>query len=432
MIKRYTRPAMGEIWSEDAKFRNWVTVEAAALRAKAAAGEFAATIPDQLESLVAVVAEEVDRLEREKTRHDMKAFLELTASQLPAELQPYWHDRMTSYDTEDTALGLQLRSSVQEIRKTLTGFMAALKTRALEHKYTPQIGRTHLVHAEPITFGVKLANWYAECFRHFVRLDYLEQRVSVGKLSGAVGMFTLDPEIEARTCESLGLKPVIATQIVSRDIIAEYLATLAVIGGTVKKIADNIRHMQSTEVREAQEYFDPRQTGSSAMPHKRNPISSESVSGLVAILRGNAQAGFALQDDLHERVLCNSAPERVVLPDSSILLDFILARMTRVLEKLIVYPDRMEANLKLTRGLIFSEAVLSMLANKAGIPREAAYDTVKRIAQRCWDSGESFAAELLKSDAIRQHASPADILDCFNLQDRMKHVDFIFRQVFDA
>lgn len=431
MIERFTREEMGYIWSPEQKFTNWARVEIAVLRARVARGELKVEVPEDLENSIHIITKEIDRIEAEKTHHDVKAFLEHTEEQLPEKLRSYWHDRLTSYDPHDTGLSLQIGASIELLQSGLKAMMTNIKRLALEHKYTPQVGRTHMVHAEPITFGVALANWYDECTRHEERLIDIAKRTRVGKISGAVGMYTLDPAIEAEVCKSLGLEPIIATQIISRDIIADYLQTNALIAGTLQKIADNIRQMQSTEVGEVAEYFEPGSTGSSAMPHKQNPQYSENVSGLVEVIRAYATAGLALQRDLYQRVLCNSGPERIILPDSSILLDFILARMTGVLDTLIVYPERMLQNLDITKGLIYSQNVQALIAEKSGLPREKAYALVRTVVdESLTPAGISFVDQLTISPPIREHVDEKEILECFELKRMLKHVDYIFERVF--
>jgi adenylosuccinate lyase len=338
---------------------------------------------------------------------------------------------MTSYDTQDTALSLQLAASVKQILSRIEKLKTVLKEKAFEYRNTPQIGRTHGVHAEPITFGVKIANWYNEFSRHEKRLERLLEQVSVGKISGAVGMYTLDPKVEKETCKILGLKPIIATQIIARDIIAEYVATLAIIAGTIEKIGVTIRTLQRTEILEAQEYFDPKnQRGSSAMPHKRNPISAENLSGMANIMRGYASAALGTISTWDERDISNSGQERIYLPDASILLDYMLNRLSSLVEKWIIYPERMKDNLNLTKGLVFSQNVQTLLAEKSNLPREEAYKIVRDIAQGCWESKEDFKKSLLKNSDVMKYLSIKDIEKCFDISTKLKYVDYIFKKVF--
>ncbi len=430
MIERYGTDEMRGIWGEKEKFINWVGVEVAVLRAKVKLGELDVKIPEDLGDFIDIIVDEINRIEKEVIKHDVIAFLMHTSPQLPEELRPYWHHRMTSYDTQDTALGLQLRTSVDILTEKAKRLMGIIKKRALEYKYTAQIGRTHGVHAEPITFGVKLVNWYDEFNRHLTRLIKLRELVSVGKISGAVGMYTLNPQIEELTCKYLGLKSIIATQIISRDIIAEYVSTLAIIGGTIEKICVNIRTLQRTEILEAQEFFSETQRGSSAMPHKRNPISSENLSGMTRVLRGYVVTALENQNTWDERDLANSGPERIILPDASILLDYMLARLAKIIEEWIIYPERMKKNLDITKGLIFSQEVQSLIAKNSGLPREEAYKIVRDIAQNCWENGKDFAKELSLNQEITKYVTGSELVKCFDLQEKIKHVDYIFEKVF--
>jgi len=420
---------MGEIWEDKTRFTHLAEVETAVLRAKVKLGELKVKVPEDLVASLKIDVKEIERIERE-TGHDVIAFLIHTTPQLPKELQLYWHEDMTSYDPQDTGLSLQLVSSIELIWEKMLYLMKAIKNRAFEHKYTLQIGRTHGVHAEPITFGVELANWYDEFKRHIIRLKQLKELVSVGKISGAVGMFTLDPAIEEIACNSLGLKPIIASQIISRDIIAEYLAKIAIIGGTIEKIAVNIRTLQRTEILEAQEYFSPTQRGSSAMPHKKNPIGSENLSGLARVLRGYALTAMEDQNTWDQRDIANSGPERIILPDASILLDYMLARLTGIIEKWIIYPEKMEENLKITKGLIFSQDVQSLMARKSGLPKKEAYKIVQDVAFKCWDKRTGFLEELLQDEKIMKYLSGGELRSCFNIKAKVKHTDYIFKKVF--
>jgi adenylosuccinate lyase len=430
MLRRYSNPQMAEIWSEENKFRNWVRVEAAVLRAKKALGMIPHAIPNNLEKRISINVEEIYRIESDITKHDVIAFLMHTSSQLPKKLQPHWHNGMTSYDTQDTGLSLQLVASVDALFVLVGELAYAIKDKALIHKNYPMIGRTHGVHAEPITFGVKLANWYDEIKRHYTRLAELRRKVAVGKISGAVGMYTLDPEIEKLTCSMLGLGPIIATQIISRDIIAEYLSTIALIGGTIEKIGVNIRTLQRSEIREVQEYFSSTQRGSSAMPHKRNPIGSENVSGLARVLRGYDLAAMENQNTWDERDLANSGAERIILPDASILLAYMLARLTKIIKGLVVNTKRMRLNIGLTKGLVFSQNVQSLYAAKSKMPREDAYRVVQEIAQRCWDEDKNFVEALLNDTRIKKVLNEKEIMDCFDLDGKLVHTSHIFREVF--
>lgn len=431
MLKRYSTDEMQAIWDEKAKFLNWARVELAVIQAKNNLGMIEVEIPENLIESLEIDPEEIDRIEKEVTRHDMIAFLMHTSPQLPGQLRPHWHAGMTSYDTEDTALSLRLVASVDILKARIEKVKKILKAKALEYKNTSQIGRTHGVHAEPITFGVKLAKWYDEFARHLDRLNKLRERVAVGKISGAVGMYTLDPKVEEETCKILGLKPVMATQIISRDIIAEYVATLAIVAGTIEKIAVTIRTLQRTEIGEVQEYFDQKnQRGSSAMPHKRNPWGHENVSGMANVVRGYAGMALGTISTWDERDLANSGQERIYLPDSSILLDYMFARITREMEKWIVHPERMKENLELTKGLVFSQEVQKLLAEKSGLPREDAYKIVRDIAQDCWGKKTDFRQALEKNKKVMKYLSEKDLAKCFDLAKKLKYADYIFENIF--
>ncbi len=431
MISRYSTKEMSQIWSEEAKFRNWARVEEAVLQAKIRLGLLEVKIPKNLVESIKIDPQEINRIEKEITKHDLIAFLMHTSPQLPEDLRPFWHAGMTSYDTQDTALSLQLAASVDLLLDRVGKIKEVLKRKAFEYKDIPQIGRTHGVHAEPITFGVKLAKWHDEFARHEERLTKLREQVAVGKISGAVGMYTLDPQIEEEACQILGLKPIIATQIISRDIIAGYVSTLAIIAGTVEKICVNIRTLQRTEILEVQEYFDPQnQRGSSAMPHKRNPISFENLSGMANMMRGYAVAALGAISTWDERDISNSGQERIYIPDASILLDYMLNRLAGSLEKLMVYPEKMKDNLNLTKGLVFSQNIQTLLAEKSNLPREDAYKIVRDIAQNCWESREDFQEALRKNKEVMKYISAKELEECFDLKNKLKHVDHIFEKVF--
>lgn len=430
MLKRYTTEEMEKIWSDEIKFKNWIKVELAVLKAKSLAGELKINIPENLINTIKIDPEKINKIEKENTKHDVIAFLMHTSPQLPNNLRPHWHEKMTSYDTQDTALSLQLIESLNLIEKRIKLLMSVLKEKAFRYKYTAKIGRTHGVHAEPITFGVQLVNYYDEFNRHISRIQKIKEQTSVGKISGAVGMYTLSPKIEKITCDLLGLKPVISTQIISRDIIADYISMIAIIGGTIEKIGINIRTMQRTEILEAQEYFSPTQRGSSAMPHKRNPIGAENLSGMSRILRGYVITALENQNTWDERDIANSGPERIIIPDASILLDYMLKRMTNIIEKLIIYPENMEKNLNLTKGLIFSQNVQALIAKNSGLPREEAYGLVREVAQKCWETKENFQEALLNSSQIMNYVNTKEIKNCFDLKGKLKYIDYIFQKIF--
>ena len=432
MIERYTRPAMGRIWTEENKYACWLEVEAAASAVLAEDG----VVPVEAARAIAkgsASAKRIGEIEAE-VKHDVIAFTTAVAESLKArglgEQSRWLHYGMTSNDVVDTAQALQVKAASELIRDGLTGMLAVLKRRALEFKHTPTIGRTHGIHAEPTTFGLKLLNWYAEMERNLARFDAAAEDMRVGKLSGAVGTFGhLKPEHEERICARLGLKAApVSTQVIQRDRHAAYIATLAIVGSTLDKIAVEIRHLQRTEVREAQEYFSEKQKGSSAMPHKKNPITSEQISGLARVLRGNAQA--ALEDVAlwHERDISHSSVERVIFPDSTILVDYLLAKATDLIDRLLVYPERMKKNLELTGGLIFSGQLLLDLA-EAGMLREDAYRLVQGYAMRAWKEDLNFRDEVGRDAEIAKLLSKEKLDRTFDYERQLGNVEAIFERV---
>lgn len=430
MIERYSRPETKKVWSDGYKYLTWARVEIAVLQAKVNLRMLDVKIPDDLIEKIIIDVEAIEELE-ETNRHDMISFLMHTSEQLPEYLRPFWHDGMTSYDTEDTAMALLMMESIDILIAELTGLMDVIKERAFEYKYASQIGRTHGVHAEPITFGVKLAKYHADLQRDLQRLRQLRKSVAKGNISGAVGMYTLPPEVEKEACRILGLEPVPATQIISRDIHAEYLCTLAIAAGTLEKISTTIRTLQRTEIYEAQEFFDKeKQRGSSAMPHKRNPIMSENVSGLTRIIRSNAFVALEMISTWDERDISNSGSERIIYPDSSILLQFLYYRLTGIINKMFVYPENMEKNIWITKGLVFSQNVQSLVANKSNLPREDAYELVRQVAQECLEKNKDFLPALLESQDIMRFVTEDELRTCFDLKKKLKHVDDIFDMIF--
>lgn len=433
MIERYTRPAMGKIWTEENKYRCWLQVEAAASAILAEDGiipeSAAKAIAEKGSFTVARIAE----IESE-VKHDVIAFTTTVAESLKAqglgEESRWLHYGLTSNDIVDTAQALQVKEASALIRPALDKLLEVLRRRALEFKMTPTIGRTHGIHAEPTTFGLKFLNWYAEMQRNIARFEAAAEDMRVGKLSGAVGTFGhLKPEHEERICARLGLKPApVATQVIQRDRHAAYISTLAIIGSTLDKIAVEIRHLQRTEVREAQEYFSEKQKGSSAMPHKKNPITSEQISGLARVLRGNAQAAFENVALWHERDISHSSVERVIFPDSTILMDYLLAKTTDLLDRLLVYPERMKKNLESTGGLMFSGQLLLDLA-EAGMLREDAYRLVQSHAMRCWKEDLVFRDEVAKDEKITALLSPEKLEKTFDYTRQLGNVDAIFKRV---
>lgn len=430
MLKRYSGEGMTTIWSEKNKFFMWLLVELAVLRARKKTGELIHEVPSGLEEEVIIEPEEINRIEKQITKHDVIAFLMHISPQFPEELRPWLHRGLTSYDIGDTALSLQLCESTSLLIDGLSLLMEAIKTVAFVHKYTPEIGRTHGIHAEPITCGVKLANWYDELKRHRARLINMMENISVGKISGAVGMYTIDPKIERMVCEDLGLKPIIATQIISRDIVAEYMSTLGIVAATIGKISINLRLLSQTEIGEVMEPFGKDQKGSSAMPHKKNPIGSENLSGLMRVVCSNVQVAYEnLANCWHERSLDNSGSERVVIADSSILLDYAMTRLTGIIQNMRVFPERMLKNIQATRGLVFSQEVM-MLVAQSGLPREEAHTLVRDVALECWENGADFLEAILKNEYLMKFLSEEEVRNCFKLEDKLKNVDYIFNAVF--
>ena len=433
MIDRYTRPAMGRIWTEDNKYRCWLQVESAASTVLAEDGVIPTVAAQAIAKHASVSAARIQEIESE-VKHDVIAFTTAVAESLNAQglgAESRWlHYGLTSNDVVDTAQALQVKEASAIIREGLLALLAVLKKRAVEIKHTPTIGRTHGIHAEPTTFGLKLLNWYAEMERNIARFDAVAEDMRVGKFSGAVGTFGhLKPEHEERICAALGLKPApVATQVIQRDRHAAYISTLAIIGSTLDKIAVEIRHLQRTEVREAQEYFSEKQKGSSAMPHKKNPITSEQISGLARVLRGNAQAAFENVALWHERDISHSSVERVIFPDSTILVDYLLAKTTDLIARLLVYPERMKRNLESTGGLIFSGQLLLDLA-EAGMLREDAYRLVQSHAMRSWKEDLVFRDEVAKDASIAALLNSEKLDQTFDYTRQLGNVDAIFKRV---
>jgi adenylosuccinate lyase len=433
LIERYTRPAMGRIWTEQNKYQCWLQVESAASAVLAEDGVIPADAAEAIATKAGFSVARIQEIEAE-VKHDVIAFTTAVAESLKAQglgEQSRWlHYGLTSNDVVDTAQALQVKEASAMLREGLVGLLGVLKRRAIEFKHTPTIGRTHGIHAEPTTFGLKLLNWYAEMGRNLVRFDAAAEDMRVGKLSGAVGTFGhLKPEHEERICAALGLKPaLVATQVIQRDRHAAYISTIALIGSTLDKIAVEIRHLQRTEVREAQEYFSEKQKGSSSMPHKKNPITSEQISGLARVLRGNAQAAFENVPLWHERDISHSSVERVIFPDSTILVDYLLAKTTDLIDRLLVYPERMKRNLESTGGLIFSGQLLLDLA-EAGMLREDAYRLVQSHAMRAWKEDRVFRDEVATDTAITKLLSPEKLDQTFDYTRQLGNVDAIFRRV---
>jgi len=429
MIERYTLPEMGALWSEQSKFQKWLEVELAVCEVHAEMGTIPQEALEQIKSRAKFSVERINEIEK-TTNHDVIAFTTNLAENI-GEAARFVHYGLTSSDVVDTANALLLRDACDLLLKKVEALLDVLKRRAFEFRHTPQIGRTHGIHAEPTSFGLTFALWYDEMRRNRERLKRARETVAVGKISGAVGTFALlDPEVEERVCARLGLKPApVSTQIIQRDRYAEYLCTLAIIASSLDKFALNIRHWQRTEVYEAQERFAIGQKGSSAMPHKRNPILSERICGMARVVRANSLVGLENVALWHERDISHSSAERVVLPDSSIALDYILHKAASLIEGLVVYPERMLQNLQLTKGLVFSGQLLLALTQK-GVSRETAYEWVQRNAMKVWETDENFKG-LLKGDAdINSHLSVPEIDGVFKLDTYLRNVDWIFDRVF--
>ena len=420
---------MGRIWEQENRYRQWLKVELAVVESMAQLGQIPAQAAQEIADKADFDIERIDEIERE-VRHDVIAFLTSVAEQV-GEPARYIHLGLTSSDILDTSLALLLRDAADILLDDIEALLEVLKRRAREHRHTVMIGRSHGIHAEPVTFGLKLALWYAEMVRNRERLRRARETIRAGKISGAVGTYaSVDPEVEQLTCAQLGLKPAsISTQIIQRDRHAEYFSTLAIIASTIEKIATEIRHLQRTEVREAEEYFTEEQKGSSAMPHKRNPIGSENLSGLARLVRANATAAMENIPLWHERDISHSSVERVIAPDSTILLDFMLHRLTNMLDRLVVYEERMKANLENTGGLFFSQRVLLALT-ESGLDRDEAYRLTQRNAMSVWNEGGTLKNRLAADPEIMKHLSNDTLGELFDLNYFLKHVDTIFAQVF--
>ncbi len=428
MIDRYTLPEMGKIWEDKFKFETWLKIEILACEARANMGEIPMTDVDVIKTKANFDVKRILEIE-ETTKHDVIAFLTNVAEYVGPESR-HIHYGMTSSDILDTTLSFQMKSAGELLLKRLLQLKDTLKQRAIEHKNTICVGRSHGIHAEPTSMGLKFALWFEETKRNIKRLEKAIETISVGQISGAVGTFEhLSPAVEEYVCQKMGLQPApVSTQVIQRDRHAEFLTTIAIIGATLEKIAIEIRHLQRTEVLEAEEYFSKGQKGSSAMPHKRNPIISERITGLSRVLRANSMA--ALEDVAlwHERDISHSSVERIIVPDSCIALDYMLDLMVKLISRLIIYPENMIRNLNLTRGLVFSQAVLLKLVSK-GITREEAYKIVQTSAMKVWkDDKLNLKDELLKSVDAKKYLSAKDLDDVFDNKQMLKNVDFIFNR----
>ncbi|MBA4422433.1 MAG: adenylosuccinate lyase [Syntrophus sp. (in: bacteria)] len=429
MIPRYAREKMTAIWSPENRYRKWLDIEILACEAMAERGEIPLSSLKNIKEKAGFDVDRIDQIEK-TTKHDVIAFL-TSVTEKVGEDGRFIHMGMTSSDVLDTSLAVLLREAADILIEDLDFLLAALKKKAIDHKNTLMIGRSHGIHAEPITFGLKMAIWYAEMERNRERMMRARETISTGKLSGAVGTFSfIDPSIETYVCRRLGLKPApVSSQIVQRDRHAEYFTTLAIIASSLDKYSQEIRLLQRTEVREAEEYFSPGQKGSSAMPHKRNPILSENLSGLSRLMRSYALS--ALEDVAlwHERDISHSSVERIIGPDATILLDFMLSRFTGLISQLVIYPEKMLTNLHMTKGVIFSQMVLLKLIEQ-GISREGAYTIVQRNAMRSWQEGIEFRELLLKDEEVIAKLKPEELATAFKVENFLTHVDFIFKRVF--
>ena len=428
MIARYTRPQMGKIFTDENRFSIWLEIELLACEAQAELGAIPDSVAIAIREKATFIVERINEIEAE-VKHDVIAFLTSVSESVGPDSR-YIHLGLTSSDVVDTALSVQMKQAGELLLNDLNDLRNVLGRRAKEFKMTVMIGRSHGIHAEPTTFGLKLALWYDETRRNIKRLQSAIESISVGKISGAVGTYAhVSPEVEEFVCAKLGLKPTpVSTQVIQRDRHAEFLTALAVIGSSLDKFATEIRHLQRTELLEAEEYFSEIQKGSSAMPHKRNPITCEQISGLARILRGNAQAALENVALWHERDISHSSVERIIVPDSCILLDHMIAKFTDIIDKLLVYPENMKKNMDITHGLLYSQPVLLALAKK-GMKREDAYRIVQRNAMEVWKSKTSFK-EMLKTDAeIKSVLSDADLDEAFDPKKSLSNVDYIFKRI---
>ena len=433
MIPRYTREEMGRVWSDANRFQKWLDVELAAAESLADAGEIPEDAVAVLRSRAKIDVARIQALEAQ-VKHDVIAFTMAVGESVGDPNAARWlHYGMTSNDVVDTAQGLLLRDASHIIERDLILFGEVLDLRAHEFQHTPQIGRTHGVHAEPITFGLKIANWFAENQRNIARFREAARGIAFGKISGAVGNAShLGTEIEEKICKRLGLAVTpIASQVIQRDRHAHYLGILALIAATLEKIAMEIRHLQRTEVREAEEHFTGEQRGSSAMPHKRNPVTAEQITGLARLVRGNMIAAYENVALWHERDISHSSVERVILPDSTILVDYMLTKMTALVSQMRVFPERMLRNLESTKGLVFSGQLLQDLVEK-GMPHDEAYKVVQENAMAAWEAEDSFRERVVKDSRVTRYLTPKDLELTFDLQRQLRNVDRVFDRVFGA
>ncbi|MCX8116722.1 MAG: adenylosuccinate lyase [Desulfobacterota bacterium] len=429
MIPRYTRPEMAHIWTDERKYQTWLLIELEVCDALAELGEIPAEAATEIRKKAAFQVDRVNELEK-VTKHDVIAFLTNVGESI-GPLSRYLHYGLTSSDILDTSFALLLQEASDLILQDIDRLLSVLKQKAFQYKETLMIGRTHGIHAEPITFGLKMALWYDEMKRNRLRMERAREAIGVGKISGAVGTFAhVPPSVEERVCRRLGLRPAaISSQIVQRDHHAEFFTTLALLASSIEKFSVELRHLQRTEVLEAEEFFSKGQKGSSAMPHKRNPISAENLSGLARLVRAYSMAALENIPLWHERDISHSSVERVIGPDATILIDYMLHRFTSLVEHLIVYPEKMKANLEKMGGLIHSEAVLLLLTKK-GLSREEAYALVQRNALRAWEGGGEFKALIFLDETIGRLLSREELEEAFDVRLHLRHIDHIFQRVF--
>ncbi|MEM6837446.1 MAG: adenylosuccinate lyase [Cyanobacteria bacterium P01_C01_bin.120] len=429
MIERYTLPEMGELWNDLAKYKTWLQVEIAVCEAQAELGYIPPAAVDEIKEKADFDPARILEIEAE-VRHDVIAFL-TNVNEYVGDAGRYIHLGMTSSDMLDTALSLQMVESLKVIKVHVENLIQAIRYRAQEHRHTVMIGRSHGIHAEPITFGFKLAGWLAEMLRHRDRLTHLEDKIAVGKISGAVGTYAnIDSRIESLACQKLGLRPDTAsTQVISRDIHAEFMNVLALLAASMERFAVEIRNLQRTDVLEVEEFFSKGQKGSSAMPHKRNPIRSERLTGCARLIRGNAMAALENVALWHERDISHSSVERVILPDSCILIHFMLVESTKLIKKLLVYPDNMTRNMNVYGGVVFSQRVLLSLVDK-GLAREDAYAIVQALAHQAWNAeGGDFRALVTSSDRVQAHLTADEIDACFDPNHHLRNLDEVYQRL---
>lgn len=429
MIPRYSREAMTAIWSPENRYRKWLDIEILACEAMAQKGEIPSGALKNIKEKAAFDVARIEEIEK-ATKHDVIAFLTSVVEKV-GEDGKFIHKGLTSSDILDTSLAVLLKEAADMLIDDMRRLLDVLKNKAMRYKDTLMVGRSHGIHAEPITFGLKMALWYQEMERNLARMIRAKETISYGKISGAVGTYSfIDPSIEDYVCRKLGLTPApVSSQIVQRDRHAEYFTTLAIIGSSIDKFSQEIRLLQRTEVREAEEYFAPGQKGSSAMPHKRNPVLSENLSGLARLMRSYAVAALENIPLWHERDISHSSVERVIAPDATVLLDFMLSRFTDLLDTLVVYPERMLANLNMTRGIIFSQMVLLKLIDK-GMSREDAYAAVQKNAMKSWQDDEDFKMLLLEDVEVMSCLTAEDIHAAFKLENFLRHIDVVYHRVF--